>query len=65
MAIEGSMEMMHTHLQTRRNNDDSTGTPEIQPGTEDEEDDNSENIVHSVNFVDTVNNGNFEMVSIV
>ena len=64
MAIEGSMEMIRTHLQTRRNKDDSTGTPERQPDTEYEED-NLENIVHSVNSVHNVNNGNFEMVSIV
>lgn len=57
MAIEGSMEMIRTHLHTRQNND-STGTPEIQPGTEEEED-NLENVVNSVNSV------NFEMVSIV
>ena len=64
MAIEESMEMIRTHLQTRRNNDDSTGTPERQPDTEDEED-NLENIVHSLNSVHNVSNGNFEMVSIV
>ena len=67
MAIEGSMEMIRTHLQTRRNNDDSTGTPERQAETEDEED-NLEDIVHSahsVNSVYNVNSRNFEVVSIV